>query len=194
MSEDTILFKYFTHLDGIENKLEVFNNTIYAFLYKNKILNEELFRILTKNFLSKEFIQEFSLFISNIIYNNNSSYDNIFNKFNLQLFTNKNYIKDYYEIINKHVLNYKKNICGNNNLQKLDWQVAFIEKEKENLNLSCLEKTEISMKFTNDVDSNSNLEHQVNFKNSLIKLNYFEFSEIFDNLKKIETQLNAFKS
>ncbi len=67
------------------------------------------------------------------------------------------------------------------------WQISIIEKENLNIIQTKHDKAEISLNFNLKDDSNGLS------SNELIKLNYFEFYEILENLKKIDNQLQVFK-
>lgn len=80
----------------------------------------------------------------------------------------------------------KRNLV--NNFVSLEWQISTIEKENEktSVNVGKLEKVEIAL----DIKTSKNDICQ----SDLIKMNYNEFSEIFQNLKKINEQLHLFKN
>lgn len=80
----------------------------------------------------------------------------------------------------------KRNLI--NNFVHLDWQISTIEKENEktSVNVGKLDKVEIAL----DIKTCSNDVCQTD----MIKMNYNEFSEIFQNLKKINEQLHLFKN
>jgi hypothetical protein len=75
------------------------------------------------------------------------------------------------------------------NLYSFDWQLSIIENESDNYPHSKLklDKLEIAMDFkTKDIEKN-------NFNNDVIKMEYSEFFEIFQNFKKINGQLQLLK-
>jgi hypothetical protein len=75
------------------------------------------------------------------------------------------------------------------NLYSFDWQISIIENESDNYphSTSKLDKLEIAMDFkTKDIEKN-------NFTNDVIKMEYSEFLEIFQNFKKINGQLQLLK-
>lgn len=108
--------------------------------------------------------------------------ESIFKKFRLADIPDKGLFVD---ILLKHIHVYKKNLLVDS-LSSYSWQLSAIEKEKSGTNLSKLDKAEIKLNLL-IAKENSCVD------NKLIKLNYFEFSEIFENLKKIDGQLQAFK-
>ena len=79
----------------------------------------------------------------------------------------------------------KRNLT--NNLINHNWQLSIKERESNN-NSNKMEKIEIAMQF-NSYDLNDQ-----NYKQNLIKMNYFEFNEIFQHLKNINIQLHLVKN
>ena len=77
-----------------------------------------------------------------------------------------------------------------NSLIAHDWQLSFIERENEKLSVNSnkIDKVEIAMKFK--IFNNKDEEYQ----NNVLKMGYNEFSEVFQNLKKINAQLQLFKN
>ena len=78
-------------------------------------------------------------------------------------------------------------LSDSNTLNYHSWQLSIIEKENLNITQTKLDKAEIALNFNIKDDSKENS------SNALIKLNYFEFMEIYENLKKIDNQLQVFK-
>ena len=110
------------------------------------------------------------------------TFEKLYKKFQIGELSNK---EKYEEIMKELVAKYKKNKL-NNTLNDYKWQLSIIDKETDTVRCSKFDKIEISFKF----DVNENLDTN---NESLIKMNYYEFSEIYDHLKKIENQLKAFK-
>jgi len=77
-----------------------------------------------------------------------------------------------------------------NSLIAHDWQLSIIERENEKLSVNSnkIDKVEIAMKFK--FFNNNDDEYQ----NKVLKMGYNEFSEVFNNLKKINGQLQLFKN
>ena len=87
---------------------------------------------------------------------------------------------------------YKKIIQFRNNkfestFSSLNWQINVIDRKNDNMNLDKNEKIEIVTKL-----NSFNLQTQ-KYESNVIKMNYNEFTEIFNNLKKIDEQLHLFK-
>ncbi len=78
-------------------------------------------------------------------------------------------------------------LSENSTLNYHSWQLSIIEKENLNITQTKFDKAEIALNF-NLKDSNNE-----STSNALIKLNYFEFLEVYENLKKIDNQLQVFK-
>ncbi len=89
------------------------------------------------------------------------------------------------EQLNNCIKIYKKNKLSSS-LNDYKWQLSVIDKETSTLCNNKYEKLEISFKF----DINENM---MKDKDCLIKLNYYEFNEIHEHLKKVENQLKGFK-
>lgn len=98
--------------------------------------------------------------------------------------------------LNENVLGNKTTMPHNlsqglsNSLISSDWQLSIIEKENEktSVNLNKFDKVEVAFQFK----TFDNKEEE--YKNSLIKMGYNEFFEVFQNLKKIDGQLHLFKN
>jgi hypothetical protein len=84
----------------------------------------------------------------------------------------------------------KKSSNNMNSLIAHDWQLSIIERENEKLSVNSnkIDKVEIAMKFK--IFNNKDEEYQ----NKVLKMGYNEFSEVFQNLKKINGQLQLFKN
>jgi hypothetical protein len=67
-----------------------------------------------------------------------------------------------------------------------NWQIGILEREMNKETIQKLDKVEIKVQF------NTSVEDQI--KQDIIKMNYYEFNEIFQNLKKIDSQLHLFKN
>jgi hypothetical protein len=95
--------------------------------------------------------------------------------------------KTFFDLIQNSI---KNNNSTGSNLVSCDWQVSLIERENEKLSINCnkMDKVVIDFQFKH-FDSKIS-QH----KSSLIKLNYNEFNEIYQNLKKIDGQLHLFKN
>jgi hypothetical protein len=78
----------------------------------------------------------------------------------------------------------KRNLS--NALLNYNWQLAIVEREKNNDSLYKLDKVEIKFQM--------NMMKGENVSQNLLRMNYYEFSEIFQNLKKIDSQLHLFKN
>ena len=102
----------------------------------------------------------------------------------LKIFEDKNFLI----FIKDQILNLKQRNLSND-LISHNWQISIIEREKEkSLTKNKFDQVEIAMQF-NSFDNKSN-----EYKKSLLNLNYYEFYEIFQNLKKIDSQLHLFKN
>jgi hypothetical protein len=73
----------------------------------------------------------------------------------------------------KHLINY-------------NWQLALLEREKIKDAILKFDKVEIKLQ----INSSSNGQ----IKQDILRMNYYEFSEIFQNLKSIDSQLHLFKN
>lgn len=105
-------------------------------------------------------------------------------KFNLKIASDTNFVS----FLKDFLLNLKHKSLGQE-LLTYNWQIAIIEREKEQFNTkNKLDQVEIDMQFSS-FDNNSS-----EYKKSLLNLNYYEFKEIFNNLKKIDGQLHLFKN
>jgi hypothetical protein len=79
-----------------------------------------------------------------------------------------------------------------NSLLSYDWQLSIRDQESNRIAVTSnkLDKVEVSFLFkTLDTSSSQN-----NYKNQVVKMNYSEFFEILQNLKKIDGQLHLFKN
>jgi hypothetical protein len=61
-----------------------------------------------------------------------------------------------------------------------------VEREKNNDSMYKLDKVEIKLQLNTSKDEN--------VRQDILKMNYYEFNEIFQNLKKIDSQLHLFKN
>ena len=141
-------------------------------------------------------IEESNIFInelSNLNINTNNSTgleceNFIGNRLNLDSvskFPTKDFSNFLFDLINK-----KMTFSNSNNLISYDWQLSIIERENEKLSVNSnkIDKVELALKF--DVFNSREEEYQ----NKVMKMGYNEFSEIFQNLKKINAQLQLFKN
>jgi hypothetical protein len=71
-------------------------------------------------------------------------------------------------------------------LVNYNWQLAMVEREKNKDTIHKLDKVEVVMQFNSDDGGD--------IKQNLLKMNYYEFNEIYQNLKKIDSQLHLFKN
>ena len=78
----------------------------------------------------------------------------------------------------------------NNDLIDYDFQLSLIERSKDNMTFdkNDSQKIEIAFDFIK-FDANKN-----EYDKSLIKMNFAEFQEIFEEFKKIDKQLHLFKN
>lgn len=110
--------------------------------------------------------------------------DIIFQDFNIKITYKDALIKLFKDIIPSFK---KKNLS--NSLISYDWQLSVIDRQKDKqFTNNKLDKVEISLQVKSH-DNNTE-----DAKNSLLKMNYYEFYEIFQNLKKIDGQLHLFKN
>lgn len=102
----------------------------------------------------------------------------------IQNFPKKDFTNFLLNLLNKKL---SKNL---NNLISYDWQLSIVERENEKLsvNTNKIDKVEIAMKL--QIFNNKQDEYQ----NKVLKMGYNEFSEIFQNMKKINGQLQLFKN
>jgi hypothetical protein len=140
--------------------------------------------------------QELNFFLNSIsnLLNNESSehnYNEIIAK--IEDFISSNFKINYSKQLSSFVLNLigslkKKNLGSN--LISYDWQLSILERENEktSTNMNKLEKLEMAFQFKT-FDKKSE-----NYKSDTIKMGYSEFYEIFQNLKKIDSQLHMFKN
>jgi hypothetical protein len=107
---------------------------------------------------------------------------------NLKLNSIQNFPKKDFTNFLLNLIN-KKSSTNLNNLIAYDWQLSIIERENEKLSVNSnkIDKVEIAMKF--EIFNSKEDEYQ----NKVLKMGYNEFSEVFQNLKKINGQLQLFK-
>jgi len=77
-----------------------------------------------------------------------------------------------------------------NHMIDYNYQISVIERSKENLGFdkNNYEKVEIAFDFSNYNAKNEK------YEKNLMKMGYFEFQEIYEQFKKIDTQLHLFKN
>ena len=100
-------------------------------------------------------------------------------------FPSKDFSNFLFNLINKKLIS-----SNSNNLIAYDWQLSIIERENEKLSVNSnkIDKVELALKF--EFFNSKEDEYQ----NKVLKMGYNEFSEIFQNLKKINGQLQLFKN
>lgn len=187
MSDENLLLSFFEYLSNkqIDEALTLFKEVIIIFFDQDKKLSIDLGKILPSSLVNKAFISQFSLFLKYLVMSeteDSKTFEKLYKKFQIGELSNK---EKYEEIMKELVAKYKKNKL-NNTLNDYKWQLSIIDKETDTVRCSKFDKIEISFKF----EVNENLDTN---NESLIKMNYYEFSEIYDHLKKIENQLKAFK-
>jgi allophanate hydrolase subunit 1 len=165
-----------------QNKINQVTQFIEDFININK---KSFTNLNTENLDTKLIIEEIVLLINHIKSTSETEKDliknlkTILSKNNLQI---EELLNTFYNIISNLD---KKNLS--NNLINHNWQLSIKERESSN-NANKLDKVEIAMQF-NSFDNKIGHHRQ-----DLIKMNYYEFNEIFQNLKKIDSQLHLFKN
>ena len=92
-------------------------------------------------------------------------------------------------LIKEIILSFKKR-KNSQSLISYDWQISITERQSEVISSiqSKIEKVEIKLKL-NSYDNN-----KTEYKTDLLKMGFAEFSEIYQNLKRIDNQLHIFKN
>ena len=187
--DENYVLKFFELLNKNENLNEIntiFKQVLMVFLEEDKKISIDLARFLPSSFINKFFIGQFSLFLKYLVFadlEDQKILEKVFKKFKMIDIRNKD---NYIEILKEVMSHYKKHKL-NNTLISHKWQLSVIDKESDKpLNENKFDKFEIDFKF------NIN-NHNASTEDKLLKLNYYEFSEIYENLKKVESQLKTFK-
>lgn len=186
MSEDNYILNLFELLNklSLEEAISKFKLIINLFLKEDKKLSLELGSILPSNAINKDFISQFSLFLKFLLYSDIEEdvvIEKLFKKFKLLEIDNK----DSYALVLKELMAQYKSNRLNHNLIDYKYQLAVVDKATDNISYGKFDKVEVKFNFKVN-EGDKNVDQLVNF-------NYYEFKEVFDNLKKVEKQLKAFK-
>ena len=184
--QDNQLLLFFEYLETIteeEEKKAKLIRVLSIFFDDNSKISIDLGREVPTNLINKDFITQFSLLLKYSLavnFNDDDSVVKLLKKFQLQ-----DLKQSLLKVLGHAVTQYKK-YSGVNSLVEHKWQLSVVEKESSGLNKTKLDNVEVGFKFSINTP-------QGNRNEKLLKMDYYEFSEIFENLKKVENQLKAFK-
>lgn len=183
-------FNYIIEHKDLDEGVNKLKDVVNLFFSGDTKLSIDLNRYLPNGFVNTEFIQDLTLFLKYLCNcSTKEEYDKLKDKFKLKEISQ---IDVLFEAIISTIN--KKNLSSNE-LVDFSWQLALIEKQSHNSNLELSKYDKIDINFNFKLNSLVDEEMKNNNKitDNIMKFNYYEFQEVLEQFKNIETQIKAFK-
>lgn len=183
-------FNYIIEHKDLNEGVNKLKDVVNLFFSGDTKLSIDLNRYLPNGFVNTEFIQDLTLFLKYLCNcSTKEEYDKLKDKFKLKEISQ---IDILFEAIISTIN--KKNLSSNE-LVDFSWQLALIEKQSHNSNLELSKYDKIDINFNFKLNSLVDEEMKNNNKitDNIMKFNYYEFQEVLEQFKNIETQIKAFK-